>query len=91
MRQYALHQAMALEQAQGQSIFAKAFRNWKARRQVTRLQDLDDHILYDIGVTREDIAWAAGLPLADNAAQFLERRATQRRNASRQRPGRGSY
>ena len=91
MREYALHQAIALESAQGQSFFTKLFRNWKAHRQVVRLQDLDDHILADIGVTREDVAWAANLPLAENAAQLLERRATQRANASRRLPRRDAH
>ena len=40
---------------------------------------LDDSTLDDIGVTREDIAWAASLPLDVNAAQAVRARARQRR------------
>ena len=35
-------------------------------------------MLRDIGVTREELRWAAGLPLTVNAALALEERATRR-------------
>ncbi|MCP5086349.1 MAG: hypothetical protein GY952_06050 [Rhodobacteraceae bacterium] len=40
---------------------------------------LDDALLRDIGVTREEVKWAAGLPLSINAAQALHRKARVRR------------
>ena len=55
------------------------YRNWKARRQVKKLQDRDDRILDDIGVTRDEIAWASHLPLSANAADELDRVAYRRR------------
>lgn len=55
------------------------YRNWKARRQVRKLQDREDRILDDIGVTRDEIAWASHLPLSTNAACELERAAYRRR------------
>ena len=36
---------------------------------------LDDSMLNDIGVTREDVAWAASLPLDVNAARAVRERA----------------
>lgn len=43
---------------------------------------LDDGILHDIGVTGEDIAWGASLPLEVNAALAVRERAQSRRNAA---------
>ncbi len=34
---------------------------------------LDDHMLKDIGITRNDVIWASQLPLSQNAAQELEK------------------
>jgi uncharacterized protein YjiS (DUF1127 family) len=36
----------------------RLFHTWKARRAVL-LQDYDDHILRDIGLSRMDLRWAA--------------------------------
>lgn len=45
------------------------------------LMRLDDHLLDDIGVSREEVEWAARLPLARNAARALRERALRRRSA----------
>jgi hypothetical protein len=37
-------------------------------------------MLSDIGVTREDVQWAQGLPLTVNAALALEERSFKRRH-----------
>ena len=80
MRDYALTRAVFHEEAHGQSIFYRLIRNWMARRRVASLQDFDDYILADIGVTREDVQWAQGQPLTVNAALALEERAFKRRH-----------
>ncbi len=46
------------------------------------MASLDDQILHDIGVTRADVQWAAGLPLSQNAAQELRNQALSRRSKS---------
>lgn len=79
MRDYALHHAQSMEAAGASSLIARLIRNWKARRAVGRLDSYDDFMLRDIGVTRGDIRWAAGLPLTVNAALALEERSGQRR------------
>lgn len=79
MRDYALHHAQSMEAAGGTSLIARLLRNWRARRSVARLDTFDEFMLRDIGVTREDIRWAAGLPLTLNAALELEERSSQRR------------
>jgi hypothetical protein len=78
MRDYALTRALSIGEAGGRSIMTRLFRNWRARRSVARLQAYDDYILRDIGVSREDIAWAVGLPLTVNAALGLEERSFRR-------------
>ena len=79
MRDYALHRAEASEATGSLSLRWGLIRNWRARRAVARLDALDDFLLHDIGVTRADVLWAAGLPLSVNAALELEERATRRR------------
>jgi len=56
MRDYALNQAVFRGEI-GSPILARLWRNWLARAEVRRLEDLDDHILSDIGVTRDEIRW----------------------------------
>ena len=52
-------------------------RRWRLRR----MQRLDDRMLDDIGVTREELEWAIGLPLRVNATLVLHARARRRRQA----------
>ena len=79
MRDYALSRATAAEATGSLSLLWGLIRNWRARRAVARLDALDDFLLQDIGVSREEVRWAAGLPLSVNAALELEERATRRR------------
>jgi uncharacterized protein YjiS (DUF1127 family) len=79
MREYALYQAQQSDQLSGHGLLAQLWRNWKAKRAVRRLQDLDDHLLKDIGVTRDEINWASQLPLSVHAALALTRRSGERR------------
>ena len=53
-------------------------RGWYRRRKLVRLMDLDDHLLEDIGVTRDDVRYAFNLPLGMDAALELEDRALRR-------------
>ena len=66
----------------GRAIIGKLqarFHNWRVRRKVRALGELEDRMLQDIGVTREDIYWASRLPTAINAAHELERASQLRR------------
>lgn len=58
-------------------VFAP-IRWWNRRRKLVQLRDLDDHVLADIGVTRDDVRYAFNLPLAVDAALELEERALLR-------------
>ncbi|CAN5225734.1 hypothetical protein BH10PSE7_BH10PSE7_05280 [soil metagenome] len=78
MRDYALTQSQNRVQAEEFGILGRLFRNWQSRRRVASLQELDDYLLDDIGVTREDIKWASATPLNENATLLLEDRASRR-------------
>jgi hypothetical protein len=90
MRDYALTRAESLGEF-ASSWFGRVLRNWKARKRVAQLESYDDFLLADIGVTRDEIRWAAALPLTVNAALALEDRAFRRRKEFPQRPGWGAY
>ena len=79
MRAYAQFEASAHDAAWGGGFLANAIRNWRAHRAVVRLGDFDDHLLRDIGLTRDDVVWAQSLPLAVNAVLALEERGRLRR------------
>jgi uncharacterized protein YjiS (DUF1127 family) len=79
MRDYVLNRALSLELSPLKTGLRNLWRNLVVKRNVRRLADFDDHMLRDIGLTREEVEWAAGLPLAVNAALALEERAFQRR------------
>lgn len=49
------------------------------RRRFRKLLTLDDRMLSDIGLTREEVLWGAGLPLSDNASLLVHHKARVRR------------
>ena len=53
----------------------------KHRRELSRLADLDDHMLADIGLTRSDLYVAYYEPLWGDPASVLKRRISDRRAA----------
>jgi hypothetical protein len=82
MRDYALNRAVSFGEAGG-TLVSRLVRNWRARRSVARLKEFDDYLLRDIGVRRDEVEWAAGLPLTVNAALALEERSLHRRQPDR--------
>jgi uncharacterized protein YjiS (DUF1127 family) len=82
MRDYVLSRAIALEEAGGWSV-SRFLRRWRACRSIRKLAEFDDYMLADIGVSRCDLRWAAGLPLTVNAAIALEERSWQKRLSAR--------
>jgi uncharacterized protein YjiS (DUF1127 family) len=79
MRDYALSRAEAAGVSAGTPQLLRLWNNWRARRALARMTHFDDYLLRDIGVAREDVIWAAGLPLCVNAALALEERSFARR------------
>jgi uncharacterized protein YjiS (DUF1127 family) len=81
MRNYILNQAISQEEFGLVPFLRRTARNWKAKRRIAALVNFDDYMLRDIGITRDEVQWAAGLPLTVNAAVALEERAFRRRQA----------
>jgi uncharacterized protein YjiS (DUF1127 family) len=50
----------------------------KRRQELTRLAELDDHLLADIGITRSDLAVAGREPLLRDPTKLLAQRARDR-------------
>lgn len=66
--------------------------NLLRRRKLTRLEQLDDRMLDDIGITRLDLTWARSLPLGRNPLLALDgvargRARTRRHSAVQDLPG----
>jgi uncharacterized protein YjiS (DUF1127 family) len=80
MRDYVLNQAISQDEFGLVPLLRRVRRNWKAKRRIVALTSFDDYMLRDIGVTRDEVQWAAGLPLTVNAAIALEERAFRRRH-----------
>jgi uncharacterized protein YjiS (DUF1127 family) len=85
MRDYVLNRAISLEAVET-SPLRRLLKNWLARRAIKKLDSVDDYLLRDIGVTREDVRWARTLPLRLNAAVSLEERSIARRRNARAKP-----
>ena len=83
MRDYVLNQAISQGEYGIVPFLRRVRRNWKAKRRIAALSNFDDYMLRDIGITRGDVEWAAGLPLTVNAALALEERAFRRRQSGR--------
>ncbi|HQX84804.1 MAG: DUF1127 domain-containing protein [Aestuariivirga sp.] len=83
MRDYALNQALSRGEYGIVYFLRRVTRNWKSKRRIASLGNFDDYMLRDIGVTRDEVQWAAGLPLTVNAAVALEERALRRRKSGR--------
>ena len=75
MREYMLHQAETHERTFAFAAVRRILGNWWKRRTLRKLQDLDDHLLYDIGLSRDEIDRALRLPLSiDPFGEFSRRR-----------------
>ncbi|QIG49154.1 DUF1127 domain-containing protein [Nordella sp. HKS 07] len=92
MRDYALNRAIFEDRIGNRSLFSRLFHNWKARKEVSQLTEFDDFMLADIGVRRDDLEWAAKLPITTDPGKALEDRSVLReRHQARRRPGWGAY
>jgi uncharacterized protein YjiS (DUF1127 family) len=54
---------------------AGLFHAWSNRRKVSKLGEFDDHMLADIGLTREDVRWALNQPFTYDPTITLRWRA----------------
>jgi Domain of unknown function (DUF1127) len=79
MSEYLENRAFSVGGFGGEGLLLRLWDNWKARKDVLRLQRLDDHMLKDIGLQRADIFWASQQSLNVNAALVLEERGMEER------------
>jgi uncharacterized protein YjiS (DUF1127 family) len=54
---------------------AQMIRSFNRRRAASKLSELDDHLLADIGLSREDVRAALDLPFAHDVSHELQFRA----------------
>ena len=63
MRDYILSQAEFRDSTFSFPVLRRIVGNWRKRRQLRALEQLEDHMLMDIGLTRADLIYAQKLPL----------------------------
>ena len=78
MRDYVLTEARSRDAAHAFPMLRRLFANWFRRRRLRRVEELDDHILRDIGVGRDDLRAALRMPLGVDPYQELQRRLRRR-------------
>lgn len=79
MREYVLTQALSNDRSGPFPVLRRLYSNWRKRRRLTDLQQLDDRILKDIGITRADLSATLGQPMTVDPVWDIERRARLRR------------
>ena len=63
MRDYILNQAETADKTFTFPVLHRIVANWRKRRQLRQLEDLDDHVLMDIGLTRDELISAQRVPI----------------------------
>lgn len=81
MRDFVLFQAEAVERSRPFPLLRRLISNWRKRRHIKELEQLDDHVLNDIGLTRADIQAVLTQPLSVDPFWELERQASMGRRA----------
>jgi uncharacterized protein YjiS (DUF1127 family) len=81
MRDYILTQAASVNNSHVFPGLRQLAANWSKRRRLHRLEDLDDRMLDDIGVTRDEVTTALRLPLSLDPIWELNRQSLARRSA----------
>jgi hypothetical protein len=84
MRDCFLSRAIATGEMGGWLV-SRFLKRWRARRSIRKLTEFDDYMQVDIGMSRCDLRWAAGLPLTVNAAIALDERAWQKRPSAHEK------
>lgn len=80
MTSQSINQPIARRSTQG--VWTSLFQlvsDLKRRRRFKRLLDLDDHMLRDIGLIREEVLWGTSLSIRDNASFLAHHKARIRR------------
>lgn len=79
MRDYILNQAETSGKTFTFPALHRMIGNWRKRRQLRQLEQLDDHVLMDIGLTRDELIRVQRVPLAlDPVSELLNVRPARR-------------
>ena len=79
MRDYIVEQANFRSRTYAFSWLRRVIRNWLSRRYLRKLEQFDDYLLSDIGLTRDDLRYGQSLPHdVDPIAELTQQR--QRRS-----------
>lgn len=62
MRDYIRHEATFRDSTFAFPKLRRVMRNWFVKRQLRKLSALDDYLLNDIGLTRDDLRYGLKLP-----------------------------
>lgn len=79
MSSFALFHRPASRRSGPLSVLRSLIDNWRKRRRLRAMLELDDHILKDIGITRRDVLVVLGRPLSTDPVRQLECRSRARR------------
>ena len=63
MRDYILTQAETADKTFTFPALHRIVANWRKRRQLRQLEQLDDHVLMDIGLTRDELIRVQRVPI----------------------------
>ena len=82
MRDYILTEAIARDSTFAFPKLRRVVRNWVFKRTLKALQQLDDHMLHDIGLARDELRHLTALPLdVDLMAELIRLRDLRARHA----------
>ena len=73
MRDYILNQAESVDKTFTFPALNRIVANWRKRRQLRQLEQLDDHVLMDIGLTRDELIRVQRSPLGIDPVSELMR------------------
>ncbi len=80
MRDYILNEAAFRDRAFVFPVLQRIISNWLSRRYLRKLEQFDDYMLSDIGLTRADLHHGQSLPYdVDPIAELTQRGARGRR------------
>jgi uncharacterized protein YjiS (DUF1127 family) len=79
MRDYILNQAESVDKTFTFPALSRMVANWRKRRQLRQLEQLDDHVLMDIGLTRDELIRVQRSPIGvDPVLELLNVRSATR-------------
>ncbi|MFT3989354.1 DUF1127 domain-containing protein [Aestuariivirga sp.] len=85
MRDYVFNEARIRSSTFAFPWLNRVVKNWIARRYLRKLEQFDDYMLNDIGLTRDDLYYGQSLPFDVDPIGELERTRNQRARGIRRK------